>query len=261
LGESGDRVEQTEHLLALVAEELGDRQRELCRLSLDQRWLVRRGHHRHRTGETFRAKRILKELVDLLAPLADQPDHDHIDRDVARQHREQARLADARTGEDAEALTTTEWQQRVDALDAGLDSRAEASTRERSRRPPPQGIGLLAGQQSAAARLVQRTAKSVDHTTEPTCAGSRIGARDQAHRCAARDPVRLVVQEEQGRAGMEADDFPGQIASARTRDRARAADRREPSKAGGFDQGTAGCLNSPVDAHRRQSLDGAPRPT
>ena len=64
------------------------------------------------------AEVVLEELADLAATFADQPDDDDVGRRAAGEHAEQGRLADAGTGEDADALAATAGEQGVDGADA-----------------------------------------------------------------------------------------------------------------------------------------------
>ena len=66
-----------------------------------------------------RAEIALDELVDLAAAFADQGDHVHVGRRVARHHAQRHALAHARAGEDAHPLPLAAGQQAVDGADAG----------------------------------------------------------------------------------------------------------------------------------------------
>jgi hypothetical protein len=70
-GEARHRVHQHQYVLAEVAEELRDRQREIGRLAAHQRRLVRGRDHHHRAGEAGGTQIVLQELLHLAAALAD----------------------------------------------------------------------------------------------------------------------------------------------------------------------------------------------
>jgi hypothetical protein len=72
-------VHHAQHVLALVAEILGERQRQIGRLPPHQRRLVGGRDHHHRAREPLLAEVVLHEFLHLAAALADQADH----RDVA----------------------------------------------------------------------------------------------------------------------------------------------------------------------------------
>ena len=97
-------VHQHSTSLALVAEILGDGEREIGGLAAHQRRLVRGGDHDDGAREARLAEIVLEELLHLAAALADEADHRDVGRGVARQHRQQHRLADAGAREDAHAL-------------------------------------------------------------------------------------------------------------------------------------------------------------
>src|SRR5438045_2341082 len=68
------------------------------------------------------------------AGLADEPDPRHVGRDVARQHREEHRLADAGAGEDADALAAAARGEGVERAHAKIERRADAPARMGGRR-------------------------------------------------------------------------------------------------------------------------------
>ena len=71
-----------------------------------------------RAGQALGAEVVLEELADLAATLADQRDHGDLGVGAAGDHRQQAGLADAGAGEDAEALAAAARRQRVEGADA-----------------------------------------------------------------------------------------------------------------------------------------------
>ena len=54
--EAGDRIHQQQNVLGLIAEVLGDGEREIGRLTARQRWLVGGRNHHHRTRKTLLAE-------------------------------------------------------------------------------------------------------------------------------------------------------------------------------------------------------------
>jgi hypothetical protein len=74
LGETGNRVDQAEHVLALVAEILRQRQRQIGRLPAHQRRLVRGRHHDDGAPQALNPKIVLDEFLHLAPTLADQAD-------------------------------------------------------------------------------------------------------------------------------------------------------------------------------------------
>ena len=143
-GKAGDRVHQQQHLLVLIAEILGDGERQIARLAPHQRRLVGGRDHHDRAGKSRLAEIVLQELLHLAAALADQPDHRNVGHDVARQHRQQHRFADAGAGENAHALAVAAGDEGVERAHPEIDRGADAPPRMRRRRRGPEGIGLPA---------------------------------------------------------------------------------------------------------------------
>ena len=132
--EARDRVHQHQHVLAEVAEIFGDRQRQIGGLAAHQRGLVGGRDHHHRAREALLAEIVLQELLHLAAALADEADHRDVGHDIAREHREQHRLADARAGEDAHALAAAAGEEGIERAHAEIERRAHAPARMRRRR-------------------------------------------------------------------------------------------------------------------------------
>ena len=107
--------------LPCVAEVLGDRGRREGRPDAHQRRLVGGGDDHDRVRERV-AEVALDELAHLAAALADQRDHVDLGRGRAGDHAQQRGLADARAGEDAEALAAAARDKRVERADAEADA-------------------------------------------------------------------------------------------------------------------------------------------
>ena len=113
-----------------------------------------------------------------MAALADQPEHEHVGIAVARQHRHQRRLADARAGKDPHPLPTATGREKVEAAHPEVQPRAEPLAPMRRRRSRQQGIGGGARWQRRA--VVERPRERVDHAPDP--ARARSHALQPAHR-------------------------------------------------------------------------------
>ena len=148
-GEAGDRVHQQQHVLVLVAEVFGDGQRQVGGLAAHQRRLVGGRDHHDRAGQALLAEVVLEEFLHLAAALADQPDHRDVGHDVAGQHRQQHRLADAGAGEDAHALAVAAGDEDVQRANAEVERRADA----------PAGMGR------------RRRRRGTDRASAPAAAG------------------------------------------------------------------------------------------
>src|SRR5260370_1264799 len=82
-------------------------------------------------GRSLGAEMVGEEVVDPAAAVAGEADHREVGRGVARNHREQGRLADARAREDAHALAATAGEEGVDRAHAEIDLAGDALARMR----------------------------------------------------------------------------------------------------------------------------------
>ena len=175
---------------------------------------------RHALG----AEVALDELPHLAATLADEADHVDLVRRRAGDHAQQGRLADARTGEDAEALADAAGHERVERPDAERHALGDAGTLER--------VGRRA---SARPRAVRGGPEAVDRPAEPVqrAAEQVVGDVDAqrmaggGHPRARADARRLAQRHQQRAAVAEADDLGRDLAAAAAGvDRADLADLR-----------------------------------
>src|SRR3546814_9501265 len=90
---------------------------------------------RYRDDDRFLAHRWgqlgLDEVADLAATLADQPDDDHVAFGVGDHLAHQYRLADARPGDDRDALALADGQQAVDRAHAHVERLRHAAAAPR----------------------------------------------------------------------------------------------------------------------------------
>ena len=70
-----DRVHHEQHVLAFVAERLGNGRGDLGGLQSEQSRLVGRGDYHARPSQPLRAELLIDELLNLAAPFADESDH------------------------------------------------------------------------------------------------------------------------------------------------------------------------------------------
>src|SRR5215207_11414621 len=99
-------------MLTLIAEVLGDRSRVRCAMQPQQRRCVGGSSDHHRSGEGISGEDVFHELANLASTLTDQS-HDHdLGGRISRHHAEQHALAYAAAGEQAQALTATDRQDR-----------------------------------------------------------------------------------------------------------------------------------------------------
>ena len=113
--------------------------------------------------QTLGAEVVLEELADLAPTLADQRDDRHLGVGAAGDHRQQAGLADAGTGEQAHALPAPDRDQGVHDADAQVERGVDAGAVERVRRAAVHGQPGVRAQRTQA---VDRSSEAVDDAAE-----------------------------------------------------------------------------------------------
>ena len=103
---------------ALVAERLGDARRGEGGAQANERRSVGRCDDDDRARQAFGSEVVLDELAHLSATFTDEREHGDRGLGAARDHRQQRRLADAGTGEDAHALAAAARDERVERAHA-----------------------------------------------------------------------------------------------------------------------------------------------
>ena len=251
-GEARDAVHQAQHVLAVVAEVFGDGERQVGRLAAHQRRLVGGGDDHDAAREALGAEIVGEEFLHLAAALADQADHGHVGGGVARHHRQQRRLADARAGEDAHALAAAAGEEGIDGAHAEIDLAPDALARMRGRRRGAQQERLAARRQRALA--VDRLAQRVDDAAEPgrMRPNDRLGVGDLGLAAEA-DAVERAERHQRRAVVAEADDLARHAAAVARDDGAAAADRKQMFDAADLDQHALHGSDAPVEAIRRNA--------
>ena len=162
--EAREAVHQQQHVVALVAERLGDAGRGERGAQAHQRGFVGGRDDDDRAGEAFGAEVVLDELADLTAALADEREHGDRRFGAAGDHREQRRLADAGTGEDAHALAAAARHERVEGAHAERQrfadhARGSAGAARRGRRRRVAG-GAATGRRRSGGRARRARARA-----------------------------------------------------------------------------------------------------
>jgi hypothetical protein len=127
--------------------------------------LVRGRHHHHRSRQALVAEVVLQEFLDLAAAFADEANHGDVGVNVARQHRQQHRLADAGTCKDTETLAAAAGQEGIERAHPEIERGADALARMRRRRRIAVGHRRRPLRQRPLA--VDRLAHRVDDAAEP----------------------------------------------------------------------------------------------
>ncbi|MCY1281642.1 hypothetical protein D9M70_304540 [compost metagenome] len=196
-----------------------------------------------------------EELLHLAATLADQPDHHDIGLGLPGDHAQQHALADAATGEQADALALADGEHGVDGAHADVQRLLHRAALERV------DGRQLGGQRVAAAELaevVERLAEAVDHPAEPGLVDlqARLVARREYPR-AGHQPDRLLERHQVGDLAVEADHLGFQHAAVGQLDVAALAGQALAAEA--FQQQPGNPRQAPADLGQLHAVERAQR--
>ncbi len=193
-------------LRALVAEVLGDGERRVGGVPAQRRRLIGGGDDDDAALQPFLAEAVFDELARLAAAFADQADHRDVRLGVPRQHRQQAGLADAGAGENAQPLPSAACQKRVEGADAEVELALHPLAGVRRRRGIAERIAARADAQRA--EPVHRLAEPTDNSAEPILAGiNGIVVAAHLRPAAGADTGDGTIRHQQASPGSEADDL------------------------------------------------------
>jgi hypothetical protein len=233
---------------------LGHGQGEVGGLAAHQRRLVGGGNHDDAARRALLAELGGEELLHLAAALADQADDDHVGVGVAGHHAQEGRLADARAGEDAHALSATEIEEGVHGAHADVELLAHAAAEEGGRRAGAQGVGEGAGGEGAPA--VYGFAQAVDRAAEPAAIGPHGDAAVEHDDGAAdADAAEILIGHEQAAAVADADDLAQHLLAAPGLDGTAVADGEMALEPVGLDGDAVGALDLADQPQVRQAFD------
>jgi hypothetical protein len=173
--EARHRVDEQHHPQAAIAEVLGVRGGDLRGAKPLECRHVARGDDDDALLAAFGAERVIEKLADLSPALADERHDDDVRCSAAGDRAEQGALSDARSGEQAHALSFSEREQAIEHADAGRDGPIDRLSRHRERRIAVDGDVLAAVNRRAA---VDGVAEAVDDTPEQSFA--RLDAKGRA---------------------------------------------------------------------------------
>src|SRR5688572_33472653 len=103
-----------------------------------ERWGVRRCRDDNSATAILGPEDALDEFLHFAASLADEADDDHVRIGVAGHHPEQHALADAASGEEADALAASDGEERVDRANTHVQRLGDRLAQER--------VDLLSGE-------------------------------------------------------------------------------------------------------------------
>lgn len=121
VSETSQRIDQQQHIAALIAEEFGDGRAEVSGSQSECWCLIAGCDDDHAATQAFRAESFFEELTHFAAAFADEHDDVDVCLAAASDLAEQCALADAATGEESDALAFAAGQQSVDRTDAGAE--------------------------------------------------------------------------------------------------------------------------------------------
>ncbi len=224
----------------------GHRERQIGGLAPHQRRLVRGRDHHDRARQALLAEVVLQEFLDLAAAFADQPDDADRGIDVAREHRQQHRFADAGACENAHALAAAAGEERVHRAHAEIERGADALARMRRRRRIAEWHRRRALRQWPLA--VDRLAQRVDDAAEP---GRRrthlIGGIGDDGLAAAAHPVQAGERHHDSVVAGEADHLAGNGTVRAGLDHEPRTDRHRVNGSGHFDHQAANADHAAID--------------
>ena len=110
--------------MSAVTEVFGRSCSRKCSSDSDEGGLIRRGCNNDGTFQSFRTQVVFNELTYLASTLTDERNHIDISARVARDHSQQAALADTAAAENSDSLAQTAGKQTVNGANAGLQGLA-----------------------------------------------------------------------------------------------------------------------------------------
>ena len=188
-------VEQAEHAPAAIAQRFRDGEREIGGAPPHHGGQIRGRDHDHGARQTLGPEPLAKKAGELAAALADQPKHQGIGVAVARQHREQGRLADPGAGEDPHALALTARREQVEGAHPQIQPRAQVAPAMGLDRRRLQPVGRRSERQGLPA--IERSPEGIEHAAEPRLARADallITRNDDAR--ADANPVEAIERQE-----------------------------------------------------------------
>ena len=164
MSKTGDRIDDQQHRIALIAEVFGDRHCGFRGEAAHHGALVAGRNDRDR-GRAVLAERVVKKFAHFATAFADERDDDGVDRRRPSQHRQKRRLADPGAREHPNSLPKTQGSEEIDDSDSRSEGRMDPPAAERRRGSRVKRHGLVSADELA--RAVDRPPERVHDPTFP----------------------------------------------------------------------------------------------
>ncbi len=249
-GETGERIDDQQNVLAAGAEIFGDGRGGESGADAEQRVLVGSGDDDDGTAAAFFAERVEK-FSDFAAAFADQAEDGEVGAGVAGHHADERAFADAAAAKDADALAASAGKESVDGANAAAERLADQGAFEGERSFAIERITLAA---DGSGKAVNRISSAIEHAAEQLFAEAQRRTPSPNHDLVAIADAGGTAQGH-GKNGVaaEADNFSRPVLAAGIDDFAGFADGAEGTF--GFDQLTDNLDHSAAPAQGRRVFE------
>lgn len=205
MSETSQRIDQQQHIAALIAEEFGDGRAEVSGSQSECWCLIAGCDDDHAATQAFRAESFFEELTHFAAAFADEHDDVDVCLAAASDLAEQCALADAATGEESDALAFAAGQQSVDRTDAGAEWFGDSLPTHRRGRCAVQRTAM---RQRGLVAVIEDLAACVEDSSEHLLADANLRSGIlQRDRIASTQAGDVTEREQQSFLIAKADDF------------------------------------------------------
>ncbi len=193
--ESSQRIDEQQHIAALIAEELGDRRSEVSGSQAECRSFIACCDDDNTAAQTVWTERLFEKLAHFTAAFTDEHDDVDVRLATASDLAEQRALADTAAGEETDALTFAASQQGVDRSDAGAERFGDSLPTHRCGRCAVQRTAMW---QRGLVAAIEDFAASVEDSTEHLLADANLRSGvSQRNRIASAQSGNVAEREEQ----------------------------------------------------------------
>lgn len=221
-GEASHRIDYEEDVFALVAEKLGDSERDEAGAEAEGGGLVASGGNHDAALATFGAKFVFKKALDLAVALADECDHGDIGAVMLAHGAKEGAFADTGAAKDTDALAFATGEHAVDDADAGDEGLGDVLTSQRAWRGR---IEIVVGLRVDCRPSVHGLPKTIEDATEQLVANgnfTRFGTSEDGSTLG--EATRIFKGHRENFSVSKADDLSADAAAGRELDFTEVAD-------------------------------------